>query len=143
MNVHCGDYGATPRTPGMARSMVRFLLAGWQAAAETIAVAELLTSELVTNAVRHGCVRPQQGSYVPRINLALWHAPGLAVIEVSDQNEKPPEQQPADEESVSGRGLRLVECLSREWSYYYPCPGWKTVYCVIGAARKELAPPPS
>jgi hypothetical protein len=27
----------------------------------------------------------------------------------------------------------LAEALSREWSWYYPRPGWKTVYCVVDA----------
>jgi hypothetical protein len=31
----------------------------------------------------------------------------------------------------SGRGLMLVDALSKEWSYFYPPDGGKTVYCVI------------
>jgi hypothetical protein len=65
--------------------------------------------------------------------VTLWNLPELIVIEVSDENEKPPEVQVADQESQGGRGLVIVEALSREWSYYYPRPGWKTVYCVIDA----------
>ncbi len=136
MNHYHGDLGVSLRTPWMTRAMARYLLAEWRAAADVIDVAELLTSELATNAIRSECAQPAHGSYVPYITQALWHIPDLVVIEISDSSEKPPELQVADEESESGRGLLLVESVSREWGYYYPRQGWKTVYCVVG--QREL-----
>jgi anti-sigma regulatory factor (Ser/Thr protein kinase) len=131
MHSHSGDNGVSLKTPWMARMMVRHLLTEWWADAGVIDVAELLTSELVTNAVCLAPVGPERRGQVPYITLAVWYAPDVAVIEVSDENEKPPEVQVPDEESENGRGLLLVEDLSREWSYYYPRKGWKTVYCVV------------
>ena len=58
MNHHHGDFGVSVKTPWMARSMARYLLAEWQASADVIEVAELLTSELATNAIRLECGRP-------------------------------------------------------------------------------------
>jgi anti-sigma regulatory factor (Ser/Thr protein kinase) len=131
MISHSGRYGVSLRTPWMARTMVRHLLTEWRATAELTGVAELLASEIATNAV---CFAPPpaRAGYPPYITLGCWYVPGLVVIEVSDENEKPPEMQVPGEESEGGRGLLLIEALSREWSYYYPRRGWKTVYCVIG-----------
>ena len=116
--------------------MVRFLLTEWGAATDLIETAELVTSELVTNAVRFGSIRPVRWSDVPAIGLAVWYLPHLVVIEVSDENEKPPEIQAAGAEAEGGRGLQLVQAMSREWSYYHPRLGWKTVYAVIGESQR-------
>jgi anti-sigma regulatory factor (Ser/Thr protein kinase) len=127
------DFGIWLGTPFMARMMTRHMLSEWQVAPESIDVAVLLASELVTNAVVFRPAAPVRDGYVPYITLALRHSAGLAVIEVSDENENPPEPGVADLESEGGRGLMLVQALSREWSYYHPRPGWKTVYCVMDA----------
>jgi anti-sigma regulatory factor (Ser/Thr protein kinase) len=138
MNHHHGDFGISLRTPWMARSMARLILAEWRVPADTIDVAELLISELATNAIRPDLGWTARGAIrVPSITGWLWHIPDLVVIEVSDRNKKPPELQVAEDDSEGGRGLQLVESLSREWGYYYR-RGWKTVYCVIGE-RNEPA----
>jgi serine/threonine-protein kinase RsbW len=115
MISHSGRYGVSLRTPWMARTMVRHLLTEWRATAELTGVAELLTSEIVTNAVRFAPpVPPARAGCVPYITLGCWYVPGLVVVEVSDENEKPPEMQVPGEESEGGRGLLLIEALSRE-----------------------------
>ncbi len=40
----------------------------------------------------------------------------------------------AETDAESGRGLMLVQALSKEWSYFFPPSGGKTVYCVISAS---------
>src|SRR5580700_5399060 len=112
------DFGVSPGTPGMARRMVRFILSEWQIDADTVAVAELLASELATNAVRFGSPRPVRDHQVPYVTVAVRHAAGLVVLEVSDQNEKPPEPAPPDPDAEGGRGMMLVTAMSQEWSYY-------------------------
>jgi hypothetical protein len=52
------NFGVSSRTPFMTRMMVRFILPGWQVSPEVIDVAELLASELATNAVRFGSTQP-------------------------------------------------------------------------------------
>lgn len=54
-----------------------------------------------------------------------------------------PVRRPAGWESESGRGLNLVNDLSREWGCYVPGPGWKTVYCVVTAATMTTPGPDS
>ena len=97
-------------------------------------MAELLASGLAANAVRFGSTRRPRGSYVPHISLALRYADGLVLVEVSDESEKLPEMRIPDQESDHGRGMILVDELSRELSYYYPRPGRKTVYFIIDAS---------
>ena len=36
-----------------------------------------------------------------------------------------------DGEAEGGRGLMLVQALSKEWDYYLPRTGGKVVYCVL------------
>jgi hypothetical protein len=61
----------------------------------------------------------------------LRYQPGRIVIEVSDPDPRPPFLSQPGTEAESGRGLVLVEALSKEWSYFYPPVGGKTVYCIL------------
>jgi anti-sigma regulatory factor (Ser/Thr protein kinase) len=128
---HRGDFGMSRATPFMARGVARLVLAEWEIAPEAADVAILLVSELVANAVLFATERRAGDWRVPHVSLALWRLPGQVVLEVSDENEKPPEIRVPEPDAEGGRGLLLVQALSREWSYYFPRPGWKTVYCVI------------
>jgi hypothetical protein len=62
--------------------------------------------------------------------------PGTLVIEVSDEAEMAaPVLLDPETDSEHGRGMLLVDAISREWSHYIPLPGWKTVYAVVHADR--------
>lgn len=130
-SFHHGDFGISRLTPSMARRMTRHILSGWEVPSDTIGAAELVTSELVTNALQAATERTTRRIYVPHISLTLWHIKDLVVVEVTDDNEEPPTMKAADSESQDGRGLLIVDALSLEWSYYHPRPGWKTVYCIL------------
>jgi hypothetical protein len=68
--------------------------------AETTDLAELLTSELVTNAIRHGS---------GQVMLSLNCGDGVLAISVSDDAPTMPFVQPDDEPlAVGGRGVRRV-----------------------------------
>jgi len=130
------DLAALPSAAFWARCQVKAVLSEWQMGPEAIDTAELLASELVTNAVRFstdpsGLLRAPNRANVAHISMTLRHIPGLLVIEVSDQNMNVPSLKENDPGSEGGRGLMLVQALSKEWSYYFPRLGWKTVYCVI------------
>jgi anti-sigma regulatory factor (Ser/Thr protein kinase) len=75
--------------------------------AETTDLAELLTSELVTNAIRHGS---------GEVTLVMHCSDGVLAISVSDDAPAMPFVA-ADEEAlaVGGRGVRMVQRLAQEW----------------------------
>ncbi|MGI5488238.1 ATP-binding protein [Microtetraspora malaysiensis] len=88
-----------------ARRLVRTQLGGW-GCGEHCEVAELLVSELVTNAVRHGNGGPV---------LTLTSADGALRCEVEDESPAPVRTRPAAGDDEGGRGLLLVDALSSSW----------------------------
>ncbi|SEG43230.1 Serine phosphatase RsbU, regulator of sigma subunit [Actinacidiphila yanglinensis] len=94
------DYAEVAR----ARELTRRQLAAW--GLEHLSdVAELLVSELVTNAIK-------AASY--EVELRLMRV-GKLLVEVSDDNHNLPQLQRAEADDVCGRGLALVSHLSRRW----------------------------
>src|ERR671926_1016500 len=72
---------------------------------------ELLTSELVTNAVRHGASDPHES-----ILLSAQRTDGGVRVEVCDEGGGFPERaQPGDLLEPGGNGLFLVDQLSSRW----------------------------
>ena len=130
------ELAALPMTPFWARRHAQAVLGAWQVPPETIETAVLLVSELVTNAIA-ATTKAQTtrnlvaGSAGPIVQ-TLRRQPGRIVIEVSDSDASPPVLAEAGADAERGRGLMLVQALSKEWSYYLPPTGGKTVYCVIG-----------
>ncbi|WP_411105599.1 ATP-binding protein [Streptomyces sp. cmx-4-9] len=99
------------RAPGRARALLRERLAAWEVEAEPTATAELLLSELVTNAVRHA--RAPQGR---DIGVRLARRDGVLRVEVSDAG--PPvtlTPQVVADEDERGRGLAIVSALAERW----------------------------
>ncbi|MCG0284629.1 ATP-binding protein [Streptomyces sp. PSAA01] len=72
----------------------------------------LLTSELVTNAIRHGARRADEEF----IELVLWPADGHYWLAVSDPGTGKPVLADPDADSESGRGLILVDSLATAWT---------------------------
>jgi len=81
------------------------VLADW--GEEAIATAQLLVSELVTNAVMHTA-----GGVELRV---LQDDDRVTVSVVDGSGERPAELEAADLESTSGRGLMLVDALAAAW----------------------------
>jgi anti-sigma regulatory factor (Ser/Thr protein kinase) len=81
--------------------------------------AELLVSELVTNAVT------ASRSMVPSAPVRLWllAAAGQALVAVWDACSRAPVLAEAGEDAESGRGLLLVDAMSRRWDWYFPQDG--------------------
>jgi len=128
------ELAALPTTPFWARCQARTVLREWRMLPEVIETAELLVSELVTNAVKFTSPVPLRYvdlERVEHISLTLRHLAGQVVIEVSDSDMNPPLLADVDANAESGSGLMLVDALSKEWSYFLPPSGGKTVYCVI------------
>lgn len=66
----------------------------------------LLTSELVTNAVRHGS---------GEITCRLWAGPEVVRLEVTDADPRLPHPVEADIGAESGRGLQIVDTVASRW----------------------------
>ncbi|WP_432545204.1 ATP-binding SpoIIE family protein phosphatase [Kineococcus sp. SYSU DK002] len=94
------------RSTPVARSVVRSvaLTGGWDG--DAVDVAELLVSEVVTNAVIHGR---------SDIRMCASSTPDRLLVEVEDGNDRLPELLPADSEALSGRGLQLLEFAADDW----------------------------
>ncbi|MEH0473833.1 SpoIIE family protein phosphatase [Streptomyces sp. B21-097] len=94
-----------PAEVARARAAVREQLHGW-GLGPLAEPAELMVSELVTNAVRHSRRRP----------VALRLVRGDALLcEVEDDDHELPNLLSAGPGDEAGRGLRVVSALAREW----------------------------
>lgn len=88
---------------------------------------ELVVSELVTNAVRHG---------VGPITLTLSDTGAGIRVGVHDLGPRGPESRHPDLRSPGGRGLQVVDRLSVDWGVERGRAGLgKTVWAIVGAAR--------
>lgn len=72
----------------------------------------LLTSELVTNAIRHGACREDEDL----VELVLWPADGHYWLAVSGPGTSKPTLAHPAPDSESGRGLVLVDRLASAWT---------------------------
>jgi anti-sigma regulatory factor (Ser/Thr protein kinase) len=88
--------------PAQARAIVRRLLKLWDGG-EPSEIAQLLTSELVTNAVVHATTE---------IMLRVEADPSLVRVEVTDTGAGRPAIRRPD---VGGYGLRIVDRLASRW----------------------------
>jgi anti-sigma regulatory factor (Ser/Thr protein kinase) len=126
-----------PTSPFWARRYTRSFLDSCRGMTESTAeTAELLVSELVTNAVRFSgdparALRYPERANASLISLSLRHFPHGLLIEVYDNDSNPPIRSDPDDGAENGRGLMLVDALSKEWSYFFPAGGGKVVYCFL------------
>jgi anti-sigma regulatory factor (Ser/Thr protein kinase) len=124
-------------SPAWARSETRSVLGAWHVWQETIETAELLVSELVTNAVKFANPDHWPEDSDPdgnkNISLILRYLADRLVIEVADPNPAPPVIADTGDDAEGGRGLMLVQELSKDWNFYFPPSGGKVVYCVLTA----------
>jgi anti-sigma regulatory factor (Ser/Thr protein kinase) len=117
-----------PSSVPKARSLVRTQLARW-GLAEQSDVAELLVSELVTNALRHAWGKPI---------LTLSAQNGTLRCEVADANPALPHMSHAHYDDEGGRGLYLVDRLSCSWGSNR-APEGKVVWFELSAHPKGRA----
>jgi len=109
-----------------ARRLARGRLADW-GLDEQSEVTELLISELVTNAVRH-----TEGP----LRLALSSRRGTLRCEIEDTHPALPLMCRADLEDEGGRGLHMVDLLSRHWGCGRTAMG-KVVWFELSTAMRD------
>ncbi len=110
---------ALPTAPACARGHVRTISHEWglHHLADT---AELLASELVTNAVQ-ASQRPGMSAdlaVVPVVLLWVTSNKASIVIHVWDGSDEMPARRSAMPDEEGGRGLMLVEALGKDWGTY-------------------------
>jgi anti-sigma regulatory factor (Ser/Thr protein kinase) len=104
-----------------ARRQVRAAVCTWDIPVDPD-VAVLLTSELVTNAIRHEA----SGT----ITLAVTCSRDQLRVDVYDTSRSLPTVVEAAVDAETGRGLMLVATLSAEWGFYRT-PAGKAVYFAL------------
>lgn len=115
-----------PSETGRARAVVREQLYEW-GLPKLVDSAELMVSELVTNAVQHSHTRP--------VALRLVRGDTL-LCEVEDDDHELPTLLNARSTDESGRGLRVVSTLAREWGTSRTAAG-KSVWFELNLPRRR------
>lgn len=124
------DLEFVPQSVGRARRWITDRLSG--CSGDLVANAQLLVSELVTNALLHA---------KPPVSVLVKRGDGPVRIEVLDGSDALPRLKGFGETSTTGRGLYLVEAASAKWASEHRAPG-KVVWFELDPARPrpEAAP---
>lgn len=112
-----------PYSVQMARCCIRAALTCHQLG-DYAEDAETVTSELVTNAIKHADA-PQFGLEVMRLA-----GSGAVAVIVTDPSPNPPVKRDPSEDIEHGRGLNIVDALSASWGWRPQDPG-KAVYAIL------------
>ncbi|MBV2357199.1 SpoIIE family protein phosphatase [Streptomyces sp. J2-1] len=122
------DVPADPARVANVRKQVVERLEEWSLEEMTF-TAELVVSELVTNAIRYGA-RP--------IRLRLIQDADTLIVEVSDTSHTAPHLRRAKTFDEGGRGLLLVAQLTQRWGSRHT-PEGKTIWAELGPQDEGLA----
>ncbi|MGC9496062.1 SpoIIE family protein phosphatase [Streptomyces sp. WG7] len=120
------DIPADPSLVAPVRKQVVEQLSSW-ALLESSFTAELVVSELVTNAIRYGS---------SPIRLRLIHDTATLICEVSDTSHTAPHLRRAKTWDEGGRGLLLVAQLTQRWGSRHTAEG-KTIWAELGLLDAE------
>ena len=115
-----------PESVRIARFHVRAAL-GFHGLGEYADDAEIITSELVTNAVQH--VRDDGTNTIVVALARVWNPEAVTVV-VSDSSPDGPIRRDASADSSQGRGLQIVEALSAHWGWHRQ-DGGKAIFATI------------
>jgi anti-sigma regulatory factor (Ser/Thr protein kinase) len=122
------EFDPEPTAPRAARAFLKDVLAVWDCDDED-QVAAVLTSEVVTNAIRHTA-----GKVSLRITLAV----DIIRVEATDGEPGPVRALPLDVTADGGRGLFLVEMLARDWGAFdHEDGGGKIVWFELPVRRRH------
>jgi anti-sigma regulatory factor (Ser/Thr protein kinase) len=102
-----------------ARRFVRDALEDSQVDGEVVETVELLTSEVITNALVHANSAPELAVRVRREAVR---------VEVGDMSSVVPIHRPIDANALSGRGIAIVDSLASEWGVTGLSAHGKTVW---------------
>ena len=124
------DLGVNPREVQSARRHARRLLHE-HGLSRLSGDAEILISELVTNAIKAS----RQQADASQVQLALLYDGTQLLIMVRDTSPELPQPVQVDAADDRGRGLLLVSQLSAQWGWsYLPAKSGKVVWAVTRSA---------
>lgn len=113
---------------GQARRFVLGALTDW-GLADLADDAALAASELVTNAVLHGG---------PPVELRVAPVPGGVRLEARDGSRVSPVRPLASADTMTGRGIALIEAVSARWGIDQ-LPDGKAVWCEVRPVGRKVA----
>jgi anti-sigma regulatory factor (Ser/Thr protein kinase) len=113
----------TPYSVRMARFYVRAALS-YHNLGDYAEDTEVVTSELVTNAIAHA------GAHPVGLELTYLEGAGAVAIIVTDCCPLPPVMHDPAGDTEHGRGLHLIDALSARWGWQRQDPG-KAVYAIL------------
>jgi anti-sigma regulatory factor (Ser/Thr protein kinase) len=123
----------SPDAASRARSFTRRTLESWRLDALS-ADAEIIVSELLANAVRHGCTdQARNGSRPAAAGLWLWllRDAGSFMCVVTDPSELAPAFRQPGLGGEDGRGLHVIHALSDHWGWSPFGSGGKAVWAIL------------
>lgn len=138
------DLAPAPHAVRRGRAHVLGVLGRWGVPLAITDDAELIASELLSNAVQHAEM-PQAAAdgrpEVARCSILLWLTSRGLTVAVYDDDRRPPVPRHATPDSEGGRGLLLVQSLSEYWGYTRtsPEPG-KLVWARLRLRAREPDP---
>lgn len=119
------DLPLSAEAAALARRTVRDVLRSWRLEPTMGFDAQLATSELVTNAIRHG---------EHHVRLLLELTSDTLRISVSDGSSRLPDQRLSEDDGEGGRGLLILASLG-EWGVETTATGGKQVWVHLPLAR--------
>lgn len=129
-----------------SRMFVRDVLDRWKLG-DHIDVAELVVSELVTNAVKMtGPTSPEPKSWEIETHHVIGvqlRATGTSLfVEIWDGSPVAPVAKNPDSNTEGGRGLMLIGAMVKQWDVYRPQSGGKVVWAELELGKPAEPPPP-
>ncbi|MFJ8400170.1 ATP-binding protein [Streptomyces microflavus] len=136
---------AVPSAVSNSRMFIRQTLQHWRVP-DYIDVAELVVSELVTNAIEATGITDPQPEWT---EITAEHVIGVQLrindarlyVEVWDGSTDVPIRKHPDDEAEGGRGLLLIEAMTEQWDVYRSEAGGKVVWAELSLAEPPKPPP--
>jgi Histidine kinase-like ATPase domain len=120
----------SPESVKTGRDFTRVTLRDWGMTGLTD-LAELVVSELITNALRHGIPSARRLGADQVVRLRLLAQDPFVMCMVTDPERAIPVLREADPAAESGRGLTVVEACCVRWGWHLLDEGGKVVWALL------------
>jgi len=123
-------FGPQPESVQAARNFTRATLRLWHLV-DLLDVAELVVSELVTNALRHGVPSARTAVTGDCVRLRLLAQAPFVMCMVTDPGSGIPVLRETGPTAECGRGLTVVEACCERWGWHLLDEGGKVVWALL------------